>query len=89
MASILVEFLTSATFRRVGVTLIGIAVPYLNKKFGWNIDDTQVLGVLGLIAGYLVQSVTNEMQARRVGATAAAAVVTPDDAVKVLAETPK
>lgn len=88
MVQTILAVLSSATFRRIAVTGLGLAIPYLNKKFGWNIDSTEVLGIFGVVVAYLAQSVSNEMHARVAGAEAASKVNTPEDVLKVLNNTP-
>ncbi len=87
MLQAIIDIVASATFRRLAVTGIGLAIPYLNKKFGWNIDSTQVIGILGLVVAYLAQSVTNEMHARTAGVEAAAKINTVDDALAIINNT--
>ncbi len=88
MMSLLSDLLTSGTVRRWLAGLLAAALPFINAKFGLNISDAQVISAIGILAGLIAQSVTNEMHARAMGVKAAAQVVTVDDAAKVLDNKP-
>lgn len=82
----IIAVLASGTLRRLLITGVGLLIPILNKKFGWNISDAGVASEVPLVLGYIWQSLNNEKHAREVAAQAAAAVVTPADAAKELAK---
>lgn len=50
------DFVKSDTFRRMVGALLGVAIPIVNKKWGLNLSENEVLGILMLIVGWVVQS---------------------------------
>lgn len=67
-------FLSSPTFRRILYALVGVALPLINAKMGWNISDAQVIGAMTVVLGLITSSTINQAHARSVEAGAAAAV---------------
>lgn len=86
--SLLVDFLASGTFRRAVAALVAVALPIINSKLGLNIPSEQIIAAIVAAAGYVAQSVGNEMHARNAGDAAAEKVVTVEDAAKVLGDKP-
>ncbi len=80
------NFLASDTFRRLIAGLVGVALPVINAKLGLNIPSEQVIAAILLVAGYIGQSVANDMHARGVAAKVAAA--DPTDPAAGLAAVP-
>lgn len=68
----MLEFLKSPTFRRIVYGLLGVALPILNKKFGWELTDVQVGEALFVVLGLITSSTVNQMHER--GSEAAVAV---------------
>ena len=52
----LVAFLSNGTVRRLAVFLLGLLVPILNKKFGWEFDPAVIIADVVLALGYVVSS---------------------------------
>lgn len=82
----MIEFLQSASFRRLLLSLCGIAVPALNNKLGLSLSETQIAELLAFVATIVVTSKVGD--AHVAGKEAAVAVKTIGDAKAVFAETP-
>ncbi len=67
-------FLSSPTFRRILYALVGVLLPIVNQRFGWNIPTEQVIGAMTVLLGLITSSTINQAHARAVEAGAAAAV---------------
>ena len=80
------KFLKSDTFRRAVAFSVGMAAPYLNQKFGLNVPTEQVVAGTIFAAGYIAQSVVNDMHARSAGVAAAKAVTSTSDAIAVMVQ---
>lgn len=82
----MLQLLTSPTIRRLFVTLAGSAVVVLNKKFGLNLDTTDILSIAGLVISYVTGSNLNDIVTKRAvdAGNAAAATVTPDNAKQTI-----
>ena len=68
----MLEFLKSPTFRRIIYGLLGVLLPIVNKKFGWELSDAQVGEALLSVVALIVSSTVNQMHER--GTDAAVAV---------------
>lgn len=77
----MLDFLKSDTFRRIVAGIVGVALPFINSKFGLNIPQEQVISAIGLAAVYIGQSTVNAMHARSVESK----TVTVEQAAAVLA----
>ncbi len=86
----MIEFLKSDTFRRICAGLVGVALPFINAKLGISLPNEQVIAGMVLAAGYIAQSVANDMHARSTDAKlvmgAANAVRNVKDAAEVFNE---
>ncbi len=65
-------FLSSPTFRRILYALVGVLLPIVNARFGWNIPTEQVIGAMTVLLGLITSSTINQAHARSVEAGAAA-----------------
>ncbi|TXH58771.1 MAG: hypothetical protein E6Q97_01325 [Desulfurellales bacterium] len=52
----MIEFIKSDSFRRIVAALIGILVPFLNKKLGMGLDVTDTVEVIAVVATYIAAS---------------------------------
>jgi hypothetical protein len=80
------SFLESPVFslvKRLVVFLVGLLVVALNKKWGLNLDSTEVASVAIMVLGYVFQSAWKQVASDKAKA-AAANVTTTDAAVAVL-----
>ena len=80
----MIEFLQSASFRRLLLSLCGIAIPALNNKLGLSLSETQIAELLAFVAAIVVTSKAGD--AHVAGKEAAATVKTIGDAKAVFAE---
>ncbi len=92
MGSLIANFLTSGTFRRIVAALVGIALPSLNawlsKHLEIEIPAEGTVAAIGAVAVYIAQSMIHEKATDKIAADAAAAVNNVDDAIAVLNNTP-
>lgn len=75
------------SMRRLLVMLLGMALPVLNRKLGLDIPPEQVVGMLTLAGGYVLQSAARSMHSAQV--EAAAQVKTNADVLALLEEMKK
>jgi hypothetical protein len=54
------EFISSGTGRRLLVLLLGLLLPLLNKKLGLELDANALVADVVLVLGYIVQSAGKE-----------------------------
>lgn len=59
---------TPASLRRAGAAFAGVVVPFANSfvqsRYGFGVDDTILLAIEGVLAGYITQSVVNTVHER-------------------------
>lgn len=67
---------------RAGASLGGVAIIALNKKFGLNLDMSDVIALSGVIVAYVGGS--NWKEAKLAGHEAAVKIATVPDAVNVI-----
>ena len=68
----MIEFLSSPTFRRIIYGLLGVLLPIVNKRLGWELSDAQVGEALLALVALIASSTFNQAHAR--GTEAAVAV---------------
>lgn len=52
----MIEFLTSGTFRRIIAALLGVLVPFLNKKFDLGLSEANIAEAIVVVVAYIAQS---------------------------------
>lgn len=78
------KLLADPTFRRAFATILGPVIAIANKKWGWELSDETVLGLLGVFATYVFSSNGKEALIAHADARseeAKAKVATIDDAL--------
>lgn len=70
--SAVAAWLVSGTGRRLLAFLAALAIPLLNKKFGWELSEEAVVGQMVLALGYITGSNLKEGAVAKAQAMAAA-----------------
>ena len=80
------EFVKSATFRRLLISILGTAAIALNKKLGLGLEMSDTAEIAALVIAYVTGS--NVKEAHIAGKEAEQKVTTMSDAAAVFTQTP-